>query len=224
MACVRFCCIIFLKRCYLYMQLIMLSNISILVIMQIDLKMSNIVKKDLCFSASEMMNFVLYFGMMIGQHVPVSCPVWQYYRLLLNLLLFKEVSLPIIELLEVLISEHNEQYIEVFGARLKPKHHNLLHYLRLLRLLGLLCHLWCMRFKENNLESKVIAQTCRSRVNICKSLAIRHMFHFSSQLYFLRTNPLINVEEVGPVSKGNVINKTYTEKTGLHFTRMLCLE
>ena len=91
-----------------------------------------------------------------------------------------------INYIDILVTEHHELYMRLFKTHLKPKHHFLVHYARALRNLGPLCQVWGMRFEGKNLETKFVAQTCRSRIYICKSLALRHMFSMASQVYFLR--------------------------------------
>ena len=166
------------------------------------LKIHNINRKDLALSASEVINLVLYFGLIIGHHIPSLDEVWNYYSLLhelVNILLLKTVSREIINYLESLIAEHHRKYQNVFGTKLKPKHHFLIHYPRLLRKLGPMCHLWTMRFEGQHLEYKFIAQSARSRINLCKSLATRNMFAFAADIYFLQKEDIFkNVGEVGP--------------------------
>ena len=150
-----------------------------------------------------MINLVLYFSMIVGSYVPHNCQVWQYYKVLrqmLNVLLFKNITTEVVEYLNILICEHHELYMKLFNTHLKPKHHHLTHYRSAILKLGPLCHMWSMRFEGKNLENKFIAETSRSRVNICKSIAIRHMFYFSHNLYFMRKEGAVrNIEEVGPV-------------------------
>ena len=77
--------------------------------------------------------------MIVGDCVDSECPVWEYYiclRDLVNLLLIKHATPPIIDYMESVISEHHEMYMSVFNLKLKPKHHHLVHYPAPLRKLG----------------------------------------------------------------------------------------
>ena len=167
------------------------------------IKTINIAKKDLGFSASEMINYVLYFSLMIGPYVSQSCEVWGYYKVLrqlVNMLLFKSISSDMINHIKNLVSEHHSMYMRLFNCHLKPKHHNLIHYSRLISKMGPLTNFWAMRFESKHLESKFIAITSRCRINLCKSLIKRHVLNFASYLYFLRQSPLnVNVNKLGPV-------------------------
>ena len=161
----------------------------------------NLEREDLSFSASEMLNLVLYFNLIIGDLIPKDNEIWMYYlslRDMLNILLFKEISLATIHYLDAIITEHHEMYISVFHQKLKPKHHHLLHYKRALLLTGPLCHNWAMRFESKNYQTKLMTQVIRSRINICKSLAIRHMFLFSSNLINLQQKEFRDIEKSGP--------------------------
>ena len=166
------------------------------------IKCQNIEKKSLGLSASEMINLVFFFAIMFGMHVPQSCEVWKYYLILYdiqNILMLKSISLEIIDNLQYLIETHHILYLKLFKTHIKPKHHHLLHYPRLMKMVGPLCHLWSMRFEGKNLECKFISQSCRSRINLCKSIAERHMLQLSSSLYFLRHTSNITIhQEVGP--------------------------
>jgi hypothetical protein len=52
-----------------------------------------------------------------------------------------------IDYLEILIDEHHKLYIELHGT-LKPKHHLMIHYPRVLRTMGPLVCLWTMRYES----------------------------------------------------------------------------
>lgn len=134
--------------------------------------------KELHFkmSASEMLSFVRNFSVMMGHCVPQNDPVWYFYLLLrriLDIVLCPVVTPSLCDLLDSLVEEHNDLYFVLFRDTLKPKHHNLIHYSRIMRLIGPLVHVWCMRFECKNRSQTVAAQGTRSRKNIMKTLTIR---------------------------------------------------
>lgn len=76
--------------------------------------------------------------------------------------------------LEKLIKEHHLLLLSIRPNSLRPKHHYLIHYPRIIRIMGPLIGLWCMRFEGKHLPFKKQAQSCQNFVNICKSFAYRH--------------------------------------------------
>lgn len=60
-----------------------------------------------------------------------------------------------------------------------------------------------LRFECKNLETKLFAQACRSRVNICRSLTVRHSFLFAHNMYFKNGSDDVHVIELGPTSSVN---------------------
>ena len=167
------------------------------------LTLRNLQKDDLSYSASEMLNLLIHFSLIIGDMVPLNCPVWQYYltlRNIINLLMLKSISVSYINYLDVLITEHHSMYISLFKKKLKPKHHYLLHYKRALLKTGPLCHNWAMRFESKNFQIKLFSNVIRSRVNLSKSIAIRYAYLFANDIYRWRSaSTFQDIEKVGPV-------------------------
>lgn len=64
-------------------------------------------------------------------------------------------------------------YINLFNENLKPKHHFLIHYPRIIKLIGPVSLLSSMRFEAKHKELKIIASSTRSRKNIPTTLANR---------------------------------------------------
>lgn len=180
-----------------------------------ELCMKNIVKEDLSYSAAEMINFTLYFSLLVGNIIPHDDPVWNYYltlREILDILLQKELSSSAICYLDTLIQEHHSLYITLFNRHLKPKHHHLLHYKRALINTGPLCHNWAMRFESKNYQTKLFAKTIRCRINVCKSLAIRHQYLFANNLLSIKINPFYfgcNIDNCGPEYKDDDVGECY---------------
>jgi len=78
-----------------------------------------------------MLCFVKYFGVVIGDLIPVDNEFWQLYILLreiLDIVLSKTLAKGTASLLNHLIYEHNKLYIKLKEDNLKPKFHHLLHY------------------------------------------------------------------------------------------------
>ncbi|KAK3929805.1 Protein translocase subunit [Frankliniella fusca] len=152
------------------------------------IQQESVVNEAVNFSASEMLFLVRYFGLIVGDMVPEDNPVWKFYLVMLSILdilCSPSVSLVEIKLLDNFISKHHTMYIDLFQQHLKPKHHFMLHYSFLIRLLGPLIRIWCMRFESKHREGKLYAQVSCNRTNLPKSISIKHQlklcFRFLTQ-------------------------------------------
>lgn len=156
-------------------------------------------KPKLSMSASEMLCFVRYFAVIIGDLIPQENEVWKFYlvlRKIIDFITVKNITEAIVLNLEHYIKEHHLMYLSLFKDTLKPKHHHLLHYPELMKSLGPLVNLSSMRFESKHRESKLTAYVTSSRINICKSLAIKHQLKLS--LRFLSNQGYENTVTVGP--------------------------
>jgi len=82
-------------------------------------------------SASEMLILVRYFGLIIGDLIPIEEPVWVLYitlRKVLDIMLSPALEEESIYLLKTLVAELNELYLKYSNNCLKPKFHFLVHY------------------------------------------------------------------------------------------------
>jgi len=68
-------------------------------------------------------------------------------RKILSITLQYSVTESTADLLENLINEHHILYIDLFGKTLKPKHRLMLHYPRIMKIVGPLHSLWSKRFE-----------------------------------------------------------------------------
>ena len=145
----------------------------------IPINKEKIERRKLGMSASEMANLVKYFSLIVGDLVPYDNEAWGYYLVLqqiLEILLKKQITRDTIDYLDKLINEHHSLYISLSGELLKPKFHNMLHYSECLLRFGPLCHNWSMRFEAMHYKAKMYAHVVKSRVNICKSIMLRHNY------------------------------------------------
>lgn len=94
------------------------------------------------------------------------------------------ISLDMIAILENDISQMLQSVRKVFpNKNLKPKEHFLIHYPRIMREMGPIVFLWCMRFEAKHLHFKKLAQSVQNFVNICKTFSLRHqeyVYHINS--------------------------------------------
>ncbi|XP_024886631.1 uncharacterized protein LOC112464072, partial [Temnothorax curvispinosus] len=122
-----------------------------------SLKKEKLKRYRLGFSASETIYFVKYFGLLIGDLISENDKYWDLYvslRAIIDILMARSVTTADIEYLNILITEHLEIYINLFGKTLKVKYHNMLHYHRAIRKFGPLINIWCMRFEANHQKLK----------------------------------------------------------------------
>lgn len=136
----------------------------------------HIKKRCIIFSASEMVTLVRNFRYAVGDLVPENNNTWKFYLILLDItdiLSSHEISNGTVNVLDRLIREHHSLYIELFQIPLKPKHHFLLHYPRIIRKIGPPILLSCMRYEAKHRDFKSTAHYLRCRKNIPYSLAMR---------------------------------------------------
>lgn len=154
----------------------------------------NLSKLHLKMSAREMMTFVHFFSLMIGDLVPEGDEVWNFYLMLLKIvdcLLSYEFTNNSIINLKQLITQHNYLYVTLFNDTLKPKHHNLIHYPTVIEHSGPPRHYWCFRFEGKHKELKMYARSTSSRKNITLTLAKKFQFKFAHYLLHLNTEKII---------------------------------
>ena len=161
-------------------------------------------KGDLAYSASETINLVLFFGLMIGDLIEAECAVWLYYtvlRTLVDTLLLKTLSVSHVPYLTNLIHEHHTMYKSVFNKLLRPKHHILTHYPRCLEKTGPFTHNWGMRFESKHVLLKLVANVMKCRINMPKSILTRLQFLSSYNLLSMKYNSVLkNIYDVGSIA------------------------
>lgn len=105
-------------------------------------------------------------------------PVWQLYLLLHDIV--EIVCAPVIQessiaYLAILIDEYLEGRQSLFpNEKLKPKHHFLRHYPRLILQFGPLIHLWTLRFESKHCYFKRCIRSAQCFKNVCKTMSIKH--------------------------------------------------
>lgn len=145
-------------------------------------------------SAAEMLTLVRYFGLMVGLYVPEDCNVWSLYinlRKILDRLLNSTVTMHGAEQLKFLISELNQCYCELTKSQLQPKFHFLTHYPDMLLKFSPLTQIWTMRFEARHRILKEAARASSSKVNICKTVAVKNQLLLND--LFLRNEPLNDI-------------------------------
>ena len=140
--------------------------------------------KFIKMSAAEMLIFFTYVPIMFGRLVPEDHVYWQLLirlRYIMSLLTSCSFDSEWFDYLDNCISEHHSLYIQLFGA-LKPKHHFMLHYSNIIRMMGPLEHIQAIRGEAKHREGKLISNSVSTRVNICKTIAIKQQLIISNRL------------------------------------------
>lgn len=96
---------------------------------------------------------------------------------IMDIVFTPKISVGMVLQLTELVSEHKYLFKSEFDCKLIPKHHMMLHYSGVLKRLGPLVHLWCMRYEsKHNYFVRLSEKVCNFK-NVCKTLAIRHQEH-----------------------------------------------
>lgn len=138
-------------------------------------------KSKLKMTGAEMTTFIRIFGILIHDLVPENDPYYQLYLLLNDirgLLHAKGISRDAGKILALKVKEHNKLYCLLTKLNLKPKHHFLLHYARLLILVGPFASLSTIRYEAKHRLVTMTANACMSRINLPRTVAIKHQLGF----------------------------------------------
>lgn len=139
-------------------------------------------KTKLKMSASETLMFVKNFGILVGDKIPKDNKEWLLYlklREILSLILSPVVHKTTHNLLQILIAEHNELYIKLSGSTLQPKFHFLLHYPKIMDVMGSLKQFWSMRFESKHRELSKTAKSTQCRRNLISTMSIKHQLRLA---------------------------------------------
>lgn len=156
-----------------------------------EISVNHLNNMRLKMSAREMMTFIHFFPLMIGDLVPENDEVWCLFLILLQIvdvLLSYTFNSNLISHLKQLISKHNYQYQMLFNDTLKPKHHFLTHYPTIIENSGPPRHYWSFRFEAKHKEMKMYARSITSRKNITLTLAKKFQLKFAH--FLLQPNEL----------------------------------
>lgn len=136
-------------------------------------------KKCIIMSASEMLSLIRNILLIIESTKSVSEDNKQWLLLkklkqIVDIAFSKTVHEKTYVSLDNLIEEYLKLHSEIFPGKMKPKHHFLIHYARILEALGILNVSTCMRFESKHQEGKVTSHVSRCRINVCRTIAIKH--------------------------------------------------
>ncbi|KAJ8665977.1 hypothetical protein QAD02_007639 [Eretmocerus hayati] len=135
------------------------------------------VKKKLKMSSAEMMNFIKFFGVLVGERIDDADEndTWTLFirlRKLTDLFLSPRMVEGHIMQISVLVPDFLFLYIELYGP-LTYKLYNFIHIIRVIRKFGPLIYYWAMRLESKQRELKLIATTSCSSVNLLQTISLR---------------------------------------------------
>ncbi len=143
-------------------------------------------------TAAQMNCLVQYLPLIIGDLVPEESDNWEVLLLLFEI--YKIIMAPRISkagtlFLKELIQDHHSLFLDVhIDHHLLPKHHFVIHYPRIINLLGPLIQFSSKRKEGKHKPFKQWAHACNNYQNITKTVATRHQ---QQQSYvFLSRNPV----------------------------------
>lgn len=164
--------------------------------------------KHFKFTAVEMLVFMMHFPLIIGDLIPIKNEMWSFLILLreiLSIVFADEIHPNYPILLKYLIEQHHILYIKFFGA-LKPKHHLMVHYPRIMELIGPLRSISSLRFESKHQFFKKVGMNTNCRKNLLLTLAIKHQLHFANMI--VNYAPVFTFIKEGP---SEVVEKKYFE-------------
>lgn len=178
----------------------------------------NLKNKKMKMSAREMWTFSHFLPLIIGHLIKETDPVWQFVCdliKLIDILLLPSFNENTLCLLNELVAKHNGQYLKLFKDNLKPKHHFLVHYSRVIRYSGPPKYYWSFNFEAKHQEIKKYARVINSRRNIALSLAIKFQLKFAEKIYLTEQKHYVIAEEkhIFPSEFRDIISKKINQNS-----------
>lgn len=141
--------------------------------MPADLTIHHLKNKRYMMSAAEMLSLTRNLPMIIGHLVPQDSEHMElivFMHKIIWCVTEKYSQVDTYELLDTLIAEYLTCLQELFPDCFKPKHHFLIHYGRVMELLGPIWHISSMNFERKHRSGKITAHSSLSRRDIFYSI------------------------------------------------------
>lgn len=150
-----------------------------------------------------MLNLIRNLNMIIGTSIDEKDECWNLLLALqeiMQIICSPNITIDTPEFLEIKIAEYLTSLNEKFTNAMKPKHHFMLHYPSIMRQVGPLWNISCMRFESKHQEAKKISHSAICRINVCRTIALKHRLIFNYRLFSKNSNypPLLvnNIKKV----------------------------
>ena len=128
-------------------------------------------------SAAEMLNFFRGLFLIVGPLVPEEDDHWQLLielKTVVEIIFSKTIHESTHMLLDIEITEYLTELSKLYPNHMKPKHHFLIHYPRIMKSIGPLPQISCMRNESKHRDGKVTSHVAICRKNVCPTIAIKH--------------------------------------------------
>lgn len=150
-----------------------------------ELTPNNFKTKKYMMSAAEMLVLTRNLTMIIGHLVPDESEFWRLIILLHQIIWCvtdKYHQFTTYQLLDTLISEYLTLLQGLIPQSFKPKHHFLIHYRRVMELVGPLWHIASISFERKHRSAKITAHVSLSRRNIIQTIALKEQLSLKYRL------------------------------------------
>lgn len=140
---------------------------------------------QLKMSGSESHCLIKNIGLLIGDFIPEDDEFWQiivYLKEIVDIVTAPAITEATAKYLAFLIELYLRLLVKLIPNAIKPKHHFLLHYPFVLLRFGPTKFLSTIRCESKHRVYKMTSSVCRSRVNICKTLAVKSQLMFARRL------------------------------------------
>lgn len=146
---------------------------------------STLIKKKLMMSAAEMWTLIRYLSLIISNLIPRDDEIWRLFqsmRDLVEMVMSYNHDRNAHSVLQTSISDYLRLLIQLFPGSLKPKHHFLVHYPRILLNCGPISKLSSFRFEAKHREGKIASRAAICRINVAKTIALKHQLRVNYRL------------------------------------------
>lgn len=147
-------------------------------------------KNKIRSSGEEMHILVASFAFIIGHRINKDSLEWKLYvvlRRILSIVTAKTIHKRTHEFLSDLITEHHRLYLQCFpDDTLKPKHHFMVHYPRIMQRIGPLSSVSCLRYESYHKKFKNISKVVSCRINLLTTFAKKIEFQLSYFFFIFR--------------------------------------
>jgi len=136
-------------------------------------------------SASEVLCFLRILPLLVGDKIEVDDEYWNLVILLnsiTEIVFSKSVNKNCHFFLSAQIEEYLETLCKLFQNPLKPKHHHLVHYPRVLREMGPLGNISSMRCEGKHRWGKTVSKVSTNRINVQHSIALKEQYILNHRL------------------------------------------
>nr|XP_047141617.1 uncharacterized protein LOC124816419 isoform X1 [Hydra vulgaris]XP_047141618.1 uncharacterized protein LOC124816419 isoform X1 [Hydra vulgaris]XP_047141619.1 uncharacterized protein LOC124816419 isoform X1 [Hydra vulgaris]XP_047141620.1 uncharacterized protein LOC124816419 isoform X1 [Hydra vulgaris]XP_047141621.1 uncharacterized protein LOC124816419 isoform X1 [Hydra vulgaris] len=180
----------------------------------------------------QMWSLLKYLPMIIGRFVREDDGCWLFLLNLcelVDLIFAPKFTKGMIAYLRVIISDHLLDFKDLFGkaAKLRPKHHFLVHFPTIIIKNGPLVGMSCLRYEMKNSFFKRSANVVCNFINICKTLAYRHQcnsFYSRFSKQYLRTIITVgNKSEFMAASLAGTYHECLCIELGIEKTEIICI-